>query len=98
MNKLNFFKLGEIKHTFVFNVPFTQKDSARNLGMKWNPVIKKWCFYTTTNGKSASIKSELGKIYFKVIDIDSDAFEWKPKQKQKLLKWCNEQLQHAEAV
>ena len=91
---MNFFKLSEIKHTFVFNVPFTQKDSAKHLGMKWNPIIKKWCYYTSTNGKSSSIKSELAKIYFKVVDIESDLFESKPNQKEKLLKWCDEQLQN----
>ena len=85
---MNFFKLAEIEYMFVFDVKFTEKEKAKGVGLKWNPVIKKWCLHIRTNGKNESIMSELGVLSFQVVDITSDAFEWKPNQKQELLNLC----------
>ena len=89
---MNFFKLAEIEYTFVFDVKFTEKEKAKGAGLKWNPVIKKWCLRIRTNGKTETIMNELGILSFQVVDIASDAFEWKPTQKQELFELCKAQV------
>jgi hypothetical protein len=87
--KLNTFFDFTISHTFVFDVPYKEKDLAKQNGLRWSPDLKKWCKTIKSSGNYTDVIDELGNTNFKVIDIHSDKFETDPTQKDELLKYCS---------
>ena len=82
--KLNTFFDFSISHTFIFDVPYKEKDLAKQKGLRWSPDLKKWCKTIKSNGDYVEVIDALGDTFFKIIDIQSNMFEVDTEQKQKL--------------
>jgi hypothetical protein len=82
--KLNMFFDFSISHTFIFDVPYKEKDLAKQKGLRWSLDIKRWYKIIKSNGDYNEVIDALGDTFFKIIDIQSNMFEVDTEQKQKL--------------
>lgn len=79
-----FNKIFQFKYTFVLDVPFSKKNTAKHSGAKWNAEIKRWYLETDDASEVAINRHPLLKA-FRVIEVQGSSLSDEAKAKLKAL-------------